>query len=62
MKDDLVLRRGKRGLKQIPAKLHLMIFLHFMGKEGESNSTKQIVFNISQGKCELHRKCVVKAY
>jgi len=61
IKGDLVFKKGKRGPKQIPVKHQLMIFLHFMGKEGESNSSQRDVFNISEGHCELCRERVATA-
>ena len=35
-----VFAKGARGPKQIPVKHQLMVLLHFLGKEGESNESQ----------------------
>jgi hypothetical protein len=61
IKDNLVFKRGKRRQAQLPVKHQLMTLLHFLGCEGESNSTQRNQFKISHGRTEDHRKRVVKA-
>ena len=56
-----VFKRGKRGARQRPVKHQLMIFLHFVGKEGESNTGGRNTFQISEGSCEKARERVVEA-
>ena len=45
----------------MPAKHQLMIFLHFIGQEGENNSNQCSVFKVSEGHCENARDHVVTA-
>ena len=44
IKGDPVFKRGRRGPKQMPVKHQLMIFMHFIGQEGENNSNQCSVF------------------
>ena len=61
IKDHDVFKRGKRGPKQMEVKHQLMVWLNFIGKEGESNSSQRNTFKISEGVCEKCRERVVKA-
>ena len=45
----------------MPVKHQLMIWLHFIGHEGQSNSTQRDTFKVSKGMCEVARTLVVKA-
>jgi hypothetical protein len=61
IKGDPVFNRGSRGPKQMPVKHQLMIFMHFIGREGENNSNQRSVFKVSEGHCEKARDRVVTA-
>ena len=54
-----ILKRGARGPRQISVKHQLMLLLHFLGKEGESNDSQQKQFKVSYGACEKCRDRVV---
>jgi len=62
IKDNDVFKRGKRGPKQMKVKHQLMVWLNFVGKEGESNGSQRNTFKISEGACEKCRERVVKAF
>ena len=54
--DDPIFCRPNRGFPQMPVKHQLMIWLHFVGHEGQSNATQW-----SRGMCEKARKRIVIA-
>ena len=53
--------KGERGPDQLPVKYQLMILLHYLGKEGESNASQRDQFKIAYGSTEKARERVVKA-
>ena len=59
--DDPIFARPQRGFPQMPVKHQLMIWLHFVGHEGQSNSTQREAFFVSRGMCEKARNRVVIA-
>ena len=61
IKDSKVFKKGKRGPSQRPVKHQLMVFLHFLGQEGQNDQSQRNVFHISRGSCRLCRDRVVKA-
>ena len=61
IKDHSVFKRGKRGPRQTEVKHQLMVLLHFLGKEGESNDSQRSTFYIGGGSCEKFRDRVVEA-
>lgn len=56
-----VFKKGQRGRHQMPVKHQLMVLLHFLGKEGESNGSQRSVFKFGYGQSEKCRKRVVQA-
>jgi hypothetical protein len=56
-----VFAEGTRGRKQIPVKHQLMVLLHFLGKEGESNESQRQTFKNSYGVNKEYRDRVVEA-
>ncbi len=61
IKEDPVFQRGQRGPPQLPVKHQLMIFMHFIGREGETNANQRSVFHVSQGRCQKARERVILA-
>ena len=61
IKDSKVFKKGKRGPSQYPVKHQLMVFLHFLGQEGQNDQSQRNVFHISRGSCRLCRDRAVKA-
>ena len=61
IKDNNIFKKGSRGPSQLPVKHQLMIFLHFVGHEGQNNHTQRDTFRIGAGSFELCRSRVVKA-
>ena len=61
IENNSVFKNGKRGRRQMPVKHQLMVLLHFLGKEGESNDSQRNVFKYSCGHMENCRKRVVQA-
>ena len=56
-----VFKRGARGPAQAPVKHQLMLLLHFLGKEGESNESQRNQFKVSYGGSEKCRDRVVQS-
>jgi hypothetical protein len=56
-----VFKRGARGPVQAPVKHQLMLLLHFLGKEGESNESQRNQFKVSYGASEKCRDRVVQS-
>eukprot|EP00804_Cyclotella_cryptica_P018902 CCRYP_006432-RA/>CCRYP_006432-RA protein AED:0.22 eAED:0.22 QI:0/-1/0/1/-1/1/1/0/257 len=56
-----VFKRGTRGPAQMSVKYQLMLLLHFLGKEGESNSSQRNQFKVSYGATEKCRDRVVQS-
>ncbi|KAL7475254.1 hypothetical protein ACHAW6_001175, partial [Cyclotella cf. meneghiniana] len=54
IEDNNVFKCGQRGRKQAPVKLQLMMLLHFLGKEGESNSSQREQFKRGYGTTKLY--------
>jgi hypothetical protein len=52
LSEDAVFAQPKRGYPQMPMKHQIMIWLHFVGHEAQSNSTQCDTFKISKGMCE----------
>ena len=61
IQDNGMFEKGKRGPSQQEVKHQLMILLHFLGKEGETNHSQRSTFKISEGHCKRCRERVVKA-
>jgi hypothetical protein len=61
IKGDQIFQRGQRGPPQLLVKHQLMIFMHFIGREGETNGNQRSVFHISQGRCQKARDRVILA-
>ena len=38
-----------------------MIFMHFIGREGETNANQRSVFHVSEGRCQKARERVILA-
>eukprot|EP00804_Cyclotella_cryptica_P029958 CCRYP_013419-RB/>CCRYP_013419-RB protein AED:0.20 eAED:0.10 QI:0/0/0/1/0/0/2/0/363 len=55
LSEDDVFAHPKRGYPQMPVKHQLMIWLHFVGHEAQSNSTQRDTFKVSRGMCEKAR-------
>ena len=58
---DPVIRRGRRGPKQLLVKHQLTIFMHLVGREGETNLKQRSVFHVSEGHCKKAHDHVVQA-
>ena len=56
-----VFKRGTRGPAQMSVKHQLMLLLHFLGKEGESNASQRNQFRVSFGASEKCRDRVVQS-
>ena len=56
-----VFKRGARGPVQAPVKHQLMLLLHFLGKEGESNASQRNQFKVSYGASEKCQDRVVQS-
>jgi hypothetical protein len=56
-----VFKRGTRGPAQMSMKHQLMLLLHFLGKEGESNASQQNQFKVSYGASEKCQDRVVQS-
>eukprot|EP00804_Cyclotella_cryptica_P020490 CCRYP_019801-RA/>CCRYP_019801-RA protein AED:0.17 eAED:0.24 QI:0/0/0/1/0/0/4/0/250 len=52
IKGDRMFQRGQQGPSQLPVKHQLMIFMHFIGREGETNGNQRSVFHVGQGRCQ----------
>ena len=61
IEEDPVFQRGQQGSPQLPVKHQLMIFMHFIGREGETNANQRSVFHVSQGRCQKARERVILA-
>eukprot|EP00804_Cyclotella_cryptica_P003163 CCRYP_013785-RB/>CCRYP_013785-RB protein AED:0.13 eAED:-0.04 QI:0/-1/0/1/-1/1/1/0/414 len=61
LSEDDVFAHPKRGYPQMPVKHQLMVWLHFIGHEAQSNSTQRDTFKVSRGMCEKARDRIVKA-
>ena len=61
IQDNGMFEKCKRVPSQREVKHQLMILLHFLGKEGETNHSQRSTFKISEGHCERCRERVVKA-
>ena len=59
IKDDLIFARAQRGRRQMPVKHQLMIWLLFIGHEGNACPNQYEVFKISKGMRKKARDCVV---
>jgi hypothetical protein len=59
--EDPIFKKPLRGFTQMPVKYQLMIWLHFIGHEGQTDSTQRDTFFVSRGMCNNARKRVVKA-
>ncbi|KAL7538614.1 hypothetical protein ACHAWF_010854 [Thalassiosira exigua] len=54
-----VFEKQKKGRAQADVKYQLMVLLHFVGREGETNESQRNTFHISRGACEKYRdRCV----
>jgi len=58
---DPVFKKGQRVPTQLPVKHQLMIFKHFIGREGETNLNQRSVFHVSEGCCKKAHDRVVQA-
>ena len=56
-----VFKRGTQGSAQMSVKHQLMLLLHFLGKEGESNASQQNQFKVSYGASEKCQDRVVQS-
>ena len=54
IKDHDVFKNSKRGPHQMPVKHQLMILLHFLGLQSQTNHAQRNMFHISEGACELY--------
>jgi hypothetical protein len=61
-KDDPIFSKPIRGRCQMPVKHQLMVWLHFVGHEGNTCAGQQEVFKISKGMCQKAQDRVVKAF
>lgn len=52
IKGDPVFKKRRQCPKQMLVKQQLMIFVHFIGREGENITNQQSLFNVSEGHCE----------
>eukprot|EP00804_Cyclotella_cryptica_P013933 CCRYP_002435-RA/>CCRYP_002435-RA protein AED:0.10 eAED:0.10 QI:0/0/0/1/0/0/2/0/314 len=48
---DPIFQRGQQGPPQLPVKHQLMIFMHFIGREGETNANQRSVFHLGIAPC-----------
>ena len=56
-----VFKRATRGPAQMSVKHQLMLLLHFLGKEGESNASQRNQFKVSYGASDKCRDRVVQS-
>ena len=61
IKEDLIFKTPKRGFRQMPMKHQLMIWLHFIGHKGQTNSTQCDTFKVARGMYDNAHIHVVKA-
>ena len=61
IQDNGMFEKRKHGPSQREVKHQLMILLHFLGKEGETNHSQRSTFKISEGHCEIYQEQVMKA-
>ena len=61
IKGHEVFERKRRGPKQHPVKHQIMVLLHFLGHEGQSDLSQRHTFFIGEGTCRLFRQRVVEA-
>ena len=59
--EDSIFKKPKRGFPQMPVTHQLMIWLHFVGHKGQSDSKQHDNFKISRGMCRNSCKRIVKA-
>ena len=59
IKPSDVFKRGAKGPAQTKVKHQLMLLLHFLGKEDESNASQQNQFKVSYGASEKCQDRVV---
>jgi hypothetical protein len=58
LKDDPIFAKPIRGRHQMPVKHQLMVWLHFVGHEGNTCAGQQEVFKISKGLSQKEQACV----
>jgi hypothetical protein len=61
IESNAVFDEGARGPKQIPVKYQLMVLLHFLGREGETNDGQRQTFRTGSGANQFYRDRVVRA-
>ncbi len=61
IESNAVFDEGARGPKQIPVKYQLMVLLHFLGREGETNDSQRQMFRTGSGANQFYRDRVVRA-
>jgi len=62
IKDDPIFSKPARGKSQMPVKHQLMIWLHFIGHEGNTCANQREVFKVSKGMCRKAHQQIVIAF